>query len=810
MLSLPSRVKTNFLPLGFFLNSILRRPRLPSSSSVAALSTELEPSPKLSPSIHDCNITAISEESCLLFFSQCKSTPLKHGACIHSIIVKLALEGNIVLFNKLLSFYSKHGQLDHARRLFYEMALRDIVSWTAIISACVQSGNDEEALHFYQAMLLDGLVPNHFTLSSILRCAASRKSSDLGRSLHALILKRGLESNFVLSSGLLDFYSKCDLFDDACHVFDLMGDRDTVSWTMMISASVKAEDWNKALSQYTDMLRDGVFPNEFTFTKLLTACSNLGNHTGQVVHAHVILMGINLNIVLKTAIVDMYSKCNNMIDAEKSLLLTSESDVMLWTAIISGYARAGDCSKAVLSFQEAQKAAAFSPNSFTYSTLLNASSLASLPELGRLFHCLVVKVGLEHDASVGNAIVDLYSKWSPQLEDAVNAFEAISSPNVVSWTALIAGFVGHGEDRGAMEALVEMQATGVKPGSFTLSTILTGLSTAEAWGHLQKLHAIVLKTNSNTWDITVGNSLVDAYAKLSKPRDAYRVFGDMQHRDTYTYTSLAKAFNQTGMHGEVLLLIAPLRTELGGMDGFSLASFLSAAAGLPTAECGKQLHCYAVKSGLDVVLSVSNGLVDMYGKSGNIDDARAEFATIQQPNVVSWNGLMSGLASNGRFPEVLSTFEDMRMAGANPDCVTFLIVLYACSHGGLVDLGMDYFNSMDEQFGVVPEEDHYVCLVDMLGRAGRLEEAAAAIGSMPQRPGVLIYKTLLGCCRLYGNMGMGEWAARQAMELDPLDSAIFMQLAGLYDDAGRMELGEQTRRMMRMRRASKSPGRSWM
>ncbi|KAK8954435.1 Pentatricopeptide repeat-containing protein [Platanthera zijinensis] len=708
------RLKSSFRPLRPI--AVLPHRRLLLSPSPVASRIHLrQPNSISSLSINASPPLLLSEETCLRLISCSKSASPKQSSRVHSPILKLGLAGDLLLCNNLLSLYSKHGQPGSARKVFDEMPVRDIVSWTAIVSSLVQSGDEDEALRLYQRMLLAGA-----------------------------------------------------------------------------------------------MLNDGVFPNEFTLTMLLSACSNLGSRHGDLVHGHLILLGIELNLAVKTALVDMYSKCGNLVSAVTALRLTSDSDVILWTAIISGFAGAGDCTGAVSYFKEMRTGSAIHPNSFTYATLVNASSVGGSPELGRMFHCLAVKAGVQDDVSVGNAIVDFYSKWSSQLEDPVQAFEEISSPNVVSWTALIAGLVSHGDDRSAMAALTEMQAAGVKPSSFTLSAILTNLSSQETVGYTQKLHAAMMKTNLNTRDITVGNSLVDAYAKLVRPTDALNVFDDMSHRDFYTYTSLIKCLNLAGLNQEALSLIVPLRIELGSVDGFTLASFLSAAAGLAAAKCGGQLHGHSVVSGLDAFSSVSNSLVDMYGKCGRIDDARVVFVSIQRPNVVSWNSLMSGLASNGCFSDALSTFEDMRIAGVLPDSVTFLIALYACSHGGLIDLGIDYFHSMEERFGLVPTEDHYVCLVDMLGRAGRLEAAAAAVESMGRSPGALVYKTLLGCCRLHGNLVMGEWAASRAMEIHPLDSAVYVLLAGMYDDAGRIELGDQIRRTMKARGATRSPGTSWM
>ncbi|PKA62546.1 Pentatricopeptide repeat-containing protein [Apostasia shenzhenica] len=822
MRSSPASVKTNPLQLKLLLQSHLPRRikvlhqqrRLFSSSPEAA---RVEQSPPPSPPLHESNSGIIvSEETCLHFLSSCRPISTDQGTCVHSPIIKLGLHGHLLLCNNLLCFYSKHGHPYDASKIFDEMLHRDIVSWTATISAFVQSGEDEDALFQFRRMLLAGFTPNHFTISSIIRCAASLRDFNLGRSLHTVIMKRGYESNFVLACGILDFYSKCDKLHDAHQLFAVMGDRDTVTWTTMISASVQAENWIQAIRLYAAMLRDGIFPNEFTFSKLLGACSNLVSRLGELLHGHMILMGIKPNIVLKTALLDMYSKSNKLIDAAvESLHRASNADTTMWTAVISGYSRAGKFREALLAFQEMEAAGPTTPaNSFTYATLFNACSSAPSLEVGRQFHSRVVKSGLENNVSVGNAIVDLYSKWSLQLEDAVIAFEEISSPNVVSWTALIAGLVRHGEEAEAMGAMTEMQADGLKPSSFTLSIVLAGLSSSEAPALAQRLHSIVLKTNSDNWDIAVGNSLLDAYARLGRLPDARKVFNYLPQRDVCSFTSLAKALNNAGFHGEVLSLIPILRHEIKDMDAFSLASFLSAAAGLAASSCGQQLHCFSVKSSLDRNLSVLNGLVDMYGKCGRIRESVHAFNSMDHPNVVSWNGLISALASNGRFTEALSKFEDMRMAGALPDSATFLIVLYACSHGGLVDLGMDYFNSMEEGFGVKPGEYHYICVVDMLGRAGRLEAAAAmaeaAAEEMPERGGGLIFKTLLGCCRVHGNVAMGEWAAGCAMKRDPCDSAVYVLLAGIYDDAGKVDLAEKMRMMMRERRVTKASGRSWM
>ncbi|KAJ0043436.1 hypothetical protein Pint_17558 [Pistacia integerrima] len=263
--------------------------------------------------------------------------------------------------------------------------------------------------------------------------------------------------------------------------------------------------------------------------------------------------------------------------------------------------------------------------------------------------------GLEDDVSVGNALVDMYLKCSSMIESGLRAFRVISSPNVISWTSLIAGFVEHGFHQEAFQLFEEMQASGVQPNSFTISSILGACSTVESVSQLSKIHGCAIKTEVDD-DIVVGNALVDAYAGLGLVDDAWQVISKMSHRDAAAYTSLATRMNQMGHHEAALNIITHMYNDNVKMDGFSLASFIAASASLAGEEIGKQLHCHSMKSGLVCWISVSNSLVDLYGKSGSLSDAHRVFREINLYN----NTGHSDLAEN--------TFQMMRERGLmNPE-----------------------------------------------------------------------------------------------------------------------------------------------
>ncbi|KAJ0099952.1 hypothetical protein Patl1_20238 [Pistacia atlantica] len=499
------------------------------------------------------------------------------------------------------------------------MPLKDVASWTGILSAYVKNKKHYEALDLFYCMMISGQYPNEFTFSSVLRSCSALGEFNYGTRVQSYVIKYGFQSNPFSGSALIDLYSKWGFTNEAYKLFTCMENGDTVSWTTMISSFVKERNWSRALQFYVHMIEAGVHPNEFTYVKILAASCFLGLSYGRLVHGHMIVRGVKMNVVLKTALVDMYSRCQRMEDAIKVSNLTPEYDVLLWTTIISGFTQNLKFREAVAAFHD-MEVCGVAPNNFTYSSILGACSSVLSLDLGRQIHSRVIMAGLEDDVSVGNALVDMYLKCSSVIESGLTAFRVISSPNVISWTSLIAGFVEHGFHQEAFQLFEEMQASGVQPNSFTISSILGACSTVESVSQLSKIHGCAIKTEVDD-DIVVGNALVDAYAGLGLVDDAWQVISKMSHRDAAAYTSLATRMNQMGHHEAALNIITHMYNDNIKMDGFSLASFIAASASLAGEEIGKQLHCHSMKSGLVCWISVSNSLVDLYGKSGYLSDA---------------------------------------------------------------------------------------------------------------------------------------------------------------------------------------------
>ncbi|GKC53507.1 pentatricopeptide repeat-containing protein [Tanacetum coccineum] len=243
-------------------------------------------------------------------------------------------------------------------------------------------------------------------------------------------------------------------------------------------------------------------------------------------------------------------------------------------------------------------------------------------------------------------------------------------------------------------------------------------------------------------------------------------------------------------------------------DQATLTSVLRACTAMALLELGRQVHVHVLKYNRDLILS--NALLDMYCKCGSMEDARFEFSRMVEKDVISWSTMIIGLAQNGFSHEALEIFQVMKSSGTKPNYITVLGVLFACSHGGLVDKERSYFESMEKVFGIKPGREHYGCMVDLLGRAGKLDEAVELIHNMEPEPDAVTWRTLLGACRIHRNMDLAAYAAKKVLDLDPDDAGTYILLSNIYANTHKWEDAAQVRKAMKGNNVRKEPGCSWI
>ena len=445
--------------------------------------------------------------------------------------------------------------------------------------------------------------------------------------------------------------------------------------------------------------------------------------------------------------------------------------------------------------------------SFTYVQLLQGCIKIRDLALGKRIHDHVVQSEVPLNNYVINTLLNMYIKCGTMV-DARQVFDKLRKKDVVSWTLMIGGYARHGHVNEAFALFSQMRQVGLKPNQITYVSILNACGCPAALERGKEVHAHIIAAGFQS-DMRVGTALVNMYAKCGSIRDARLVFNSMSKRDIISWTAMIVGYAEHGHCGGAFEIFRQMQQVGMKPDQITYMSILNACV-CPTAlERGKEVHAHIIDSGYPCDVRVGNALVNMYAKCGSIGDARLVFDKMGKRDVITWNALIGGLALYGCGQEALQVFEQMK-EWAKPNLVTFVGVLSACSQAGLVDEGRCYFKAMSQDHGIKPSILHYGCLVDLLGRAGRLEEAENVIRSMPLKANAAIWGTLLGACRLHGNVVLAERAADCSLKIDPQNAGVYVLLSNVYAAAGMRDNVTKVRNLMRDRGVKKQPGRSWI
>ncbi|XP_010528137.2 PREDICTED: pentatricopeptide repeat-containing protein At3g26782, mitochondrial [Tarenaya hassleriana] len=491
-----------------------------------------------------------------------------------------------------------------------------------------------------------------------------------------------------------------------------------------------------------------------------------------------------------------------------------KTNVFSWNSVIADLARSGDSVEALRAFDSMRKLS-LSPNRSTFPCTIKACS--SLLDLfsGKQTHQQAIVFGYQSDVFVSSALIDMYFKCG-EIRDARILFDEIPLRNIVSWTSMITGYVQNGNALGAISLFKEF-LTDEKEGcaddalsvdSVAMVSTISACSRVIAKGLTESVHGFVIKRGFDE-DASVGNTLLDVYAKGGEGGVvvAKKVFDEMAEKDNISYNSIIKVFAQNGLSSEAFEAFRKMVMDSdASFNSITLSTVLLAVSHSGTLRHGKSIHDQVIKTGLEDDVIVGTAIIDMYCKCGRVETARKAFDLMKVKNVRSWTALIAGYGMHGRASEALDVFYRMINAGVKPNYITFVSVLAACSHAGLLDEGSLWFNTMKDKFGVEPGLEHYGCMVDLLGRAGHLQKAWELIETMKMRPDSVIWSSLLGACRTHKNVELAEISANHLFELDPKNCGYYMLLSHIYADAGRWKDVERVRILMKDRGLVKPPG----
>ncbi|KAH9287809.1 hypothetical protein KI387_031926, partial [Taxus chinensis] len=587
-----------------------------------------------------------------------------------------------------------------------------------------------------------------------------------------------------------------------------MCSRNVFVWNEMM----RGYAWNgleeESLLLYYKMQELGINPNNYTYPILLKACSSLlALQEGRHIHYDIIRNGLESDVYVGAALVDMYSKCGSIEDARELFDKMSERDVVSWNSLIAGYAQNGCANEALRIFRQMQETYV-KPSSVTMAIVLPACAQLADLEQGKVIHNMILRCGFESHVAVVTALIDMYAKCGC-VQIARQVFDRMPARNAISWTAMIAGYAQNGYGNDSLLLFHQMQLGNITPDFPSIVSVLRGCAHSASLQQGKSIHAYIVQSGFGM-DIHVGNSLVAMYAKCGTIEDALRFFDCMPERDVVSWNAMIAGYAQNGHACEALTLYQQMQNQYVKSDVTTMVSVLPSCAHLAALQQGKYIHGYILRNGLELGVSMGNALIDMYAKCGRVEIAHRLFDDMPVRDVVSWNVMIAGYGLHGKSNDALTLFSQLQQEGIKPDHVTFICVLSSCAHAGLVDEGRQYFNSMNRNYCIAPRMEHYICMVDLLGRAGHLDEAQHFIKRMPFKPAAGIWGALLGACRIHCNVDLAERIAAHYLELEPYNMGCYVLLSNIYASAGRWHDAEKVRAVLKDKGLKKNPGLSWI
>ncbi|KAE8037458.1 hypothetical protein FH972_010045 [Carpinus fangiana] len=698
------------------------------------------------------------------------------------------------------------GNVRHARHLLDKSTQEDLSQYNHLLFEYSRADRNQVALRLFVRLNHSGLPVEGSTLSCVLKVCGCLFEQNVGRQVHCRCIRSGFVEDVSVGTALVDMYMKTVNVGDGRRVFDEMGERNVVSWTSLLTGYARNGLSVQALELFFRMQVEGIKPNPYTFKTVFGALADDGMvETGIQLHASVIKNGFESTMFVCNSLISMYSKSGIVGDARAVFDSMENRDEVSWNGMVAGYLTNG-CNLEALEMFYQMRLVGLKLTQVLFATVIKLC--ANLKELGftRQLHCRVLKNGYGFEHNIRTALMVAYSKCNV-MDDAFQMFSMMHGfQNVVSWTAMISGYVQNGGRMQAVTLFCQMNREGVRPNHFTYSTILT----AQPAISIFQVHAQVIKSDYEK-SPSVGTALLDAYIKIGYVDEAAKVFELIDEKDIVAWSAMVAGYAQRGDTEGAVKIFLQLAKEGVKPNEFTFCSVINACAA-PTAavEQGKQFHACSIKSTLANALCISSALVTMYAKKGNIESANEVFKRQGERDLVSWNSMISGYAQHGQGKKALQVFEEMRRRDLEMDDITFIGVISACTHAGLVDEGQRYFNVMVKDHHIDPTMEHYSCMVDLYSRAGLLEKAMDIINQMPFPAGSTVWRTVLAACRVHRNLELGKHAAEKLVSLQPQDSAAYVLLSNIYAATGNWQERAKVRKLMDKRNVKKEAGYSWI
>ncbi|KVI10566.1 hypothetical protein Ccrd_011037, partial [Cynara cardunculus var. scolymus] len=618
--------------------------------------------------------------------------------------------------------------------------------------------------------------------------------SDLSNSLHRNCMSNTIKFSISLRTCKLSLKKNNEISVASTDSIDTR-DPNSVICDLCLSGNLE-----QALTQLNTMKELQLTVDEETFISLVELCERKrAEPEGCQVYSLISNSTTHLSIRLGNSLLSMFVRLRNLVDAWYVFGKMSERDVFSWNVLIGGYAKAGYFDEALNLYHrmlwDGQR-----PDVYTFPTC----EFIGDERLGKVVHGYAAKHDFGKDVSISNSLIQLYSSIGAW-EEAEKVFTRVESKDVVSWTSMISGYENNGLPEKAVEIYKKMETEGVEPDEITIASVLSACASLGRLDMGIELHEFAKRTGLLSY-VIVTNALIDLYSKCKLIDKALEVFQLIPNKNVISWTSIILGLRINNRSVEALSFFRRMKASLMP-NSITLISVLSACGRIGALMTGKEIHAYALRIGLGFDGFLPNALLDMYVRCGRMDIACNQFNS-HEKDIASWNTLLTGYAERGQGKDAIELFNKMDV---KPDAVTFISLLCACGRSGMVANGLDYFNRMTEDYGLAPNVKHYACVVDLLGRAGKLEEAHRFIEKMPIKPDQAIWGALLNACRIHKQVELGEVAAQHILDMDEPESVgYYGLLCDFYADIGKWDEVGRVKKLMREKGVTVDPGCSWV
>ncbi|KAI5081270.1 hypothetical protein GOP47_0004453 [Adiantum capillus-veneris] len=746
---------------------------------------------------------------------------------VHAHLARHELLLSGFLGDYLAMTLARCGALEDALDLFFSLPGRTVYSWTAIMSACTECGQGEEAHRLYRCMLADGVEPDAYTFVCLFKACGCTLDLDLGKELHSNARKRGFTTDVYVGNTLMSMYGKCEALEEAEDVFRGLVKRNIVSWCVMLTAYVEQGHENQALQLYRQMFEEDIQPDRLASMVVLQACGLVADNEefmekegqstmlpllqiGQAIHADAYRKGFVSDVYFNSALVNMYGKGGSMMEAEHAFQALSQRNIVTWNAMLSACLEQGLGEKTLWFYIRMQQEGV-SPDQltllFTFQAcgILAANENPSLDrelskrtclEIGQALHADACKRGFAFDAVLGSALLIMYGKCKALMQ-VDYMFVLLSERNIVAWNAMLTIYVEQGLNDEALMLYRQLQEENVSPDelSFAISfQACAGLAEKDAsnleiqsnkmlLGVGRCLHSDARRRGFDS-GLPVGNALLKFYTKCGSLAEAEQVFDMMPQPNLVSWNVILRAYVDEDQADRALQFFAYMQRYFVIHDDVTLISVIQACGATGSLEISKYLHFHAASVEYEHVPTVAATTIHTYGCCASMADAEALLDGLSDPHVAAWNACISGHAGDGNYMASYCLFEMLKLAGLMPSVITFTSLLSVCSHSGLLIEALECFESLCVDFRLTIDSKHIAIMVDLLGRIGDFTKIDDMFGWIQSQADLSAFLCLLGACRVHGNLQLAERIFDCAAQFYPEEASLYVLMSNMYADAG--------------------------